>query len=238
MSNKIIKLIAAASVLLMLAACDADVNEEREEKNYASTSKKAEQASKEDSSDDELSDAVRQLMEEDQKNNTEADSEKSGLKDELSEADPDDNNLITFDNDCYSFSYDSSKWTASDENNVVCDAFFHYSDESINANFNVISVYLGADVDLNTDDSGQSLIDGYISEYGDLCKSADRLVVNGEDCLKFVISLNLADNDITMVQYIFVKNGNELVLSLTTGTDDLKKTLPYFEDVVNSVVLK
>lgn len=161
----------------------------------------------------------------------------------------------------YTISADSSKWldstalkelaaetaedidngldlTADDYNEMVDIMYFYVGQDDTNVNVNIVETDLGVEVDMDADTIGPSMAESFGMVEGYNCTSWEGLTVNGENCLKLNVEVEMSGIKFDMVQYDFLKGGKQVAVTLTAAEGELDKVSDDFNELLNSIVIK
>lgn len=161
----------------------------------------------------------------------------------------------------YTISADSSKWidstalkelaaeaaeeidngldlTADDYNDMVDIMYFYVGQDDVNVNVNIVETDLGVDADMDADAIGPTMAESFGMVEGYNCTSWEGVTINGENCLKLDVELEMSGIKFDMIQYDFLKGGKQVAVTLTTAEGELDMVLDDFNELINSIVIK
>lgn len=248
MNKKFTTVIAFAAAMLMLTSCGAS-NDSDTEKTEASTTV-GEQA-----------DEVTVSENSDETDTETAEENEAETSDETSSETPEAAQPTVYNGDFYTISFDTSKWVdfseykqliaeaaenldngidlTADDYNELCDVMYMYADVFKNANVNVVSADLGAELDMDAEAVGPLMADSFNAVEGYSCDSWEGVTVNGENALKINVSADIGGQNNNIVQYQLIKGGKQVAVTLTVvGSEPDDALLADFDALVNTIAYK
>lgn len=161
----------------------------------------------------------------------------------------------------YTISADSSKWidstalkelaaeaaeeidngldlTADDYNDMVDIMYFYVGQDDANVNVNIVETDLGVEADMDADAIGPTMAESFGMVEGYNCTSWEGVTINGENCLKLDVEIEMSGIKFDMVQYDFIKGGKQVAVTLTAAEGELDMVSDDFNELLNSIVIK
>lgn len=161
----------------------------------------------------------------------------------------------------YTISADSSKWidstalkelaaeaaeeidngldlTADDYNDMVDIMYFYVGQDDANVNVNIVETDLGVEADMDADAIGPTMAESFGMVEGYNCTSWEGVTINGENCLKLDVEIEMSGIKFDMVQYDFLKGGKQVAVTLTAAEGELDMVSDDFNELLNSIVIK
>lgn len=180
---------------------------------------------------------------------------------EETEAEAEVADSVVHEGNYYSISVDSSKWldstalkelaaeaaedidtgldlTADDYNEMVNVIYFYVGQDNVNANINIVETDHGVDVDMDAEAIGPSMAESFGMVEGYNCTSWEGVTVNGENCLKLNVEAELSGYKFDMIQYMFLKSGKQVAVTLTVAEGQLDMVSDDFNEMLDSIVIK
>lgn len=169
--------------------------------------------------------------------------------------------LVVHEGNYYSISADSSKWldstalkelaaeaaedidnsldlTADDYNEMVDVMYFYVGQDNVNANINIVETDLGVDVDMDAEAIGPSMAESFGMVEGYNCTGWEGVTVNGVNCLKLNVEVELSGYKFDMIQYDFLNGGKQVAITLTVAEGQLDMVSDDFNEMLDSIVIK
>lgn len=236
MNKRIIIAISAAALMLTACTTEADINE-TDIATEATVEVTAEATAAE--------------IEE----TTEAEQTESETEAEVS------SEAVVHEGNYYTISADSSKWldstalkelaaeaaegidngldlSADDYNDMVDIMYFYVGQDDVNVNVNIVETDLGVEVDMDADAIGPTMAESFGMVEGYNCTSWEGVTINGENCLKLDVEIEMSGIKFDMIQYDFLKGGKQVAVTLTAAEGELDMVLDDFNELLNSIVIK
>lgn len=161
----------------------------------------------------------------------------------------------------YTISADSSKWldstalkelaaeaaeeidngldlTADDYNDMVDIMYFYVGRDDTNVNVNIVETDLGVEADMDADAIGPTMAESFGMVEGYNCTSWEGVTINGENCLKLDVDVEMSGIKFDMIQYDFLKGGKQVAVTLTAAEGELDMVSDDFNELLNSIVIK
>lgn len=161
----------------------------------------------------------------------------------------------------YTISADSSKWvdstslkelaaeaaeeidngldlTADDYNDMVDIMYFYVGQDDTNVNVNIVETDLGVEVDMDAELLGPSMAESFGMVEGYNCTGWEGVTINGENCLKLDVDVEMSGIKFDMIQYDFLKSGKQVAVTLAAAEGELDMVSDDFNELLNSIVIK